>query len=66
VSETKSCERCFFWCRIPHMLDFELGRCQLFEREMRAPQYCGMWEGRALATVTNETKIQEDHEIPLG
>lgn len=57
----KHCGTCFFWSRIPHMLDHELGRCSLFEREMSEPQVCGMWESR-MANVTDETMAPE--QIP--
>lgn len=52
----KQCGTCFFWSRIPHMLDFELGRCALFEREMSEPHVCGMWESR-VANVIEETQV---------
>ncbi len=46
----QTCEGCWHWSRQPHMLDMEHGWCGLFERTMRAPQVCGMWETRMSLT----------------
>lgn len=62
----RTCETCFFWSRIVHMLDFEIGRCQLFEREQRAPDHCSMWDGRAVSAATSEDKSQAGMQKPLG
>jgi hypothetical protein len=56
----KHCGTCFFWSRVAHMLDLELGRCSLFEREMREQQFCGMWEGRLSNAVDEPPNSQQD------
>jgi hypothetical protein len=48
MSEKTTCELCFFWQRMVHPFDFEIGRCELFEREMNAHSLCGMFEARAV------------------
>lgn len=53
TDNSKLCGSCFFWNRIAHPFDFELGRCILFEREMKEQGHCELWEAK-LANVTEE------------
>jgi threonine aldolase len=48
MSSCQECGQCYFWNRIAHMFDYELGRCELFEREMNEHSACGMFEARAV------------------
>ena len=45
----RECGACFFWQRVCHPFDFELGRCDMFEREMNEHSVCGMFESRAVS-----------------
>ena len=56
----KHCGTCFFWSRVAHMLDLELGRCSLFEREMREQQHCGMWESRLQSMIEGPANPQHN------
>lgn len=53
----KFCGSCFFWQRVAHHLDLQLGRCELFEREMPEQGHCAMWDGRV--TDGNVVNLQD-------
>lgn len=61
-NDSKHCGSCFFWGRIAHPLDFEIGRCGLFEREMSEQGHCGMWESKLSNAIEEMSPIVETSE----
>lgn len=57
----KECGTCFFWTRVAHPLDFELGRCALLELEMGEHRVCNMWESK-LSSATDAPPSNEAAE----